>query len=98
VSRRVWTGAVSAQCLDSPDLLEASLLLLAAILAVGGVCDYNEGKAQRDRQGNAVGRAEGIPKGSINVQWRRYPGGSQLECLCRHGQNIFSDARPPIGR
>jgi hypothetical protein len=62
------------------DLFEASLLLLAAMMAVGGVCDYNEGMAQRGRDGAAVARREDIQKGSINVQWRRYLCGSQLGC------------------
>jgi hypothetical protein len=76
----------------SPDLFEASLLLLAAMMAVEGVCNYTDKRAQREREGDAVARRKGMPKGSINVQWRRYLCGSQLESPWSggHGQNIFS--------
>jgi len=77
----------------SPDLFEASLLLLAAaMMAVEGVCNYTDKRAQREREGDAVARRKDMPKGSINVQWRRYLCGSQLESPWSggHGQNIFS--------
>lgn len=79
----------------SPDLLEASLLVLAAILAVSGGCDYSKGTAQRERQGRAVAKRRVCQRGALMYNGVEVDVGVNWG-LGRHSRNIFSDPKPHL--